>query len=187
MSPSSTKTLSSISTCSSVNCVSVILLLLRKVRTSLAFGKGMPAETGYKGCDEDRKPSSCLCFGSVWIPSGLGGEKMISAATYPLPDVSQAGTTKQFDELSVQLVICVPGPSRKLDGRFKMSHHINLARRILRREEKVRAVIRARDGPIHLYAFDRFDELFLNKGLQTTIDYCLVQLSFCFEMFSPYP
>jgi hypothetical protein len=99
---------------------------------------------------------------------------MKSDATYPLPDVSQAGTTKQFDELGVQLVVRIPRPSRKLDGRLKMSHHINLARRILRREEKVRAIIGARDGPIHLYAFDRFNELFLNERLQTTIDHCLV-------------
>lgn len=77
MSPSSTRTFSNISTCSSLNLVSVILLLLRKERISLAFGKAIPADAGYKGCDEDRRPSSCLCFGSVYIRNDQPDENMI--------------------------------------------------------------------------------------------------------------
>ena len=53
-------------------------------------------------------------------------------------------------------------------------------------ETKVRANTGAQDCALNLDAFDRLDELFLNKGFQTAINHCLVEFRFCLEMLGPY-
>ncbi len=65
-----------------------------------------------------------------------------------------------------------------------MGHHINLARWILQ-SRKLGGPFGRRQ--INLDAFDRFNELLLDKSFQTTVNHCLMQLRFCFEMLGPYP
>ena len=63
ISPSSTRTLRSVSTCSTVSSVSVMRLLLRKLWICGAVGYCGAAEIGKSGWLPEDAESACFCFG----------------------------------------------------------------------------------------------------------------------------
>lgn len=102
--------------------------------------------------------------------------------TYAITYEAETCAAEQFDELSVQLIVGIPGTTGHLSRGFEMIEHVNFARWVL---ERVTGMYATRMPDSYFHGLDSFDKLLLYQRLETPVDHGLVQLRFSLEMLCP--